>query len=84
MRYSTDSGAYSAICSTELSATSTAHSSACPPARSFHSSTIAMQRASPTMITPDRNAGRSGRHAHARPVMRAGPSTQLSKKLILK
>ena len=39
---------------TELSATSTAAASRSPQARSFQMMTMAMQRASPTMISPVR------------------------------
>ena len=40
--------------------------------------TIAMQRASPTMIRPVRYSGRSGRNSQARANISAGPSTQFS------
>ena len=45
------------IWNTEFIATSTAASSRLPSARSFQMSTIAMQRASPTMISPVRSSG---------------------------
>ena len=62
---------------TEFNATSTAAASRSPQARSFQMMTMAMQRASPTMIRPVRNAGRSGRKIQARANMRAGPMSQL-------
>ena len=40
--------------------------------------TIAMQRASPTMIRPVRYSGRSGSSSHARVNISAGPTTQFS------
>jgi hypothetical protein len=43
--------------------------------------TIAMQRASPTMIRPVRYSGRSGSISHARANISAGPSTQFSTRL---
>jgi hypothetical protein len=45
------------IWKTELSATSAAQSSLSPPASMFQMSTMAMQRASPTMISPVRYSG---------------------------
>ncbi|CAM5273021.1 hypothetical protein SDIAM26S_00952 [Streptomyces diastaticus subsp. diastaticus] len=39
--------------------------------------TMAMQRARPTMISPVRYSGRSGRKIHARANMTAGPRIQL-------
>lgn len=63
----TDIGAYRAICSIELMATRIAQYSASPPARPFHMSTMAMQRARPTRIRPMRSSGLSGRKAHAKP-----------------
>ncbi len=44
----------------------------------FQISTMAMQRASPTMISPVRYSGRSGRKTQARTNMMAGPMTQFS------
>ena len=41
--------------------------------------TIAMHRASPTMMSPVRYSGRSGRKIHARANISAGPRTQLSR-----
>ena len=38
--------------------------------------TIAMHRASPTMINPVRNSGRSGKKIHANANMNAGPRIQ--------
>src|SRR5690625_6883752 len=57
-------------------ATSTAAASRSPQARSFQIKTIAMQRARPTMISPVRNSGRSGRKVQARVNMNAGPTIQ--------
>ena len=62
---------------TELIATSTAAASRSPQARSFQMITIAMHRARPTMISPVRYSGRSGRNSHARANISAGPTTQL-------
>ena len=59
-------------------ATSTAAASRSPQARSFQINTMAMQRASPTMISPVRYSGRSGRKIQARTNMNAGASTQFS------
>ena len=63
---------------TELMATRTAVASRSPQDKSLHTSTMAMQRARPTMIRPVRRAGSSGRKIHASANMNAGPSTQLS------
>ena len=49
-----------------------------PQARSVQISTIAMQRASPTRITPVRYAGWSGSSSQASANITAGPITQLS------
>ena len=57
---------------TELSATRTAAASRSPQARSFQISTIAMQRARPTMIRPVRYSGRSGRNSQASANISAG------------
>jgi hypothetical protein len=62
---------------TELIATSTAAASRSPQARSFQMRTIAMQRAKPTMISPVRYSGRSGRNSHASANMNAGAANQL-------
>ena len=62
----------------ELIATSTAVASRSPQARSFQITTIAMQRASPTMMSPVRYSGRSGRNSQARANMTAGPRIQFS------
>ena len=59
-------------------ATSTAASSRLPQARSFQMSTMAMQRARPTMMSPVRYSGRSGSISHARVNITAGPTSQLS------
>ena len=40
--------------------------------------TMAMQRASPTMMSPVRYSGRSGRNAQARTNISTGPTSQLS------
>lgn len=63
---------------TELIATSTAAASLSPHARSFQITTMAMHRARPTMISPVRYSGRSGRNAHARANISAGPTSQFS------
>jgi len=60
-----------------LSATRIAAASRSPQARSFQISTIAMQRARPTMISPVRYSGRSGSSSQASVNISAGPSTQL-------
>ena len=44
----------------------------------FQMRTMAMQRASPTIINPVRYSGWSGRSTQARTNMSAGPMTQLS------
>ena len=62
---------------TELMATRTAAASRSPHARSFQMNTIAMHRASPTMISPVRYSGRSGRKIQASVNMNAGPTSQL-------
>ena len=49
----------------ELSATSTGAASRSPQARSFQMMTMAMQRASPTMISPVRYSGRSANSSQA-------------------
>ena len=59
-------------------ATSTAVASRSPHARSFQITTIAMQRARPTMISPVRYSGRSGRKIHASANITAGPTSQFS------
>lgn len=59
-----------------LSATSPAAYSALPRARSFHTSTIAMQRANPTMMRPIMYSGRSCRKTAARMNMSTGPTIQ--------
>jgi len=59
-----------------LKATSPAAYSALPPARSFHTSTMAMQRASPTRISPIMNSGWSRRKIAASANMSTGPMTQ--------
>ena len=43
--------------------------------------TMAMQRASPTMIRPVRYSGRSGSRSQARVNISAGPTSQLSTRL---
>ena len=58
-------------------ATRIAAASLSPPARSFQISTMAMQRARPTMISPVRYSGRSGSSSQASANINAGPSTQL-------
>ena len=63
---------------TELIATSTAVASRSPQARSFQITTMAMHRARPTMMSPVRYSGRSGRSSQARANMIAGPASQLS------
>lgn len=63
---------------TELRATSTAAASRSPQARSFQMMTMAMQRASPTMIRPVRYSGRSGRKVQASANITAGPTIQLT------
>jgi hypothetical protein len=55
--------------------TSTAARSVSPPASSFQTSTIAMQRARPTTITPVRYAGWSAKNSHASVNISAGPTT---------
>jgi hypothetical protein len=60
-----------------LTATRTAAASRSPQARSFQISTMAMQRARPTMISPVRYSGRSGRNTQASTNMSAGATTQL-------
>lgn len=40
---------------------------------------MAMQRATPTMMSPSRSSGRSGRKAHASPSMSKGETIQLMK-----
>ncbi len=57
-------------------ATRTAAASGSPQARSFQISTIAMHRASPTMISPVRYSGRSGSSSQARANISAGPTSQ--------
>jgi hypothetical protein len=49
-----------------------------PQARSFQISTIAIQRARPTMIRPVRYSGRSGSISQARANISAGPTSQFS------
>ena len=66
------------IWKTELIATSTAAASRSPQASSFQISTIAMQRASPTMISPVRYSGRSGSSSQARVNISAGPTIQFN------
>jgi hypothetical protein len=61
-----------------LIATSTAVASRSPQARSFQITTIAMHRASPTMMSPVRYSGRSGRNNQARANITAGPASQFS------
>src|SRR5665648_559838 len=63
---------------TELIATRTAAASRSPPDRSFQISTMAMQRASPTMISPVRWAGWSGSSSQARANISAGPTIQFN------
>ena len=75
---SSENGAYSTIWSKLFKTTSTAQYSPFPFASAFHTMTIAMQRASPTMMTPVRYVGRSGSAAHASPSMRNGATSQLS------
>ena len=58
--------------------TSTAAASRSPQARSFQISTMAMHRARPTMISPVRYSGWSGRNAQARANISAGPMIQFS------
>lgn len=41
--------------------------------------TMAMQRATPTMMSPSRSSGRSGKNAHASPSMSRGETIQLIK-----
>ena len=65
----------------ELRATRTAAASRSPQARSFQMITMAMQRASPTMIRPVRYSGRSGRKVHASANISAGPTIQLRTRL---
>jgi hypothetical protein len=62
----------------ELIATSTAVALRSPQARSFQITTIAMQRARPTMMSPVRYSGRSGRNSQVRANMTAGPTSQFS------
>ncbi len=59
-------------------ATRTAAASRSPQDRSFQISTIAMHLASPTMIRPVRNCGRSGSSNHASANIAAGPTIQFS------
>ena len=66
------------IWKSELTATRTAASSRLPQARSFQMRTMAMQRASPTMIKPVRSSGRSARNTQARVNMSSGPISQFS------
>ena len=63
---------------TEFSATRTAAASRSPQARSFQMMTIAMHRASPTMMRPVRYSGRSGSNNHARANINAGPRIQFN------
>ena len=65
-----------AIWNTELIATSTRRARGCRSARSFQIRTMAMHRASPTMIRPVRSSGRSARNTQARVNMSSGPTTQ--------
>ena len=62
---------------TELTATRTAVNSLSPQDSSDHTRTIAMHRARPTMISPVRSSGSSGKHTQARMNINAGPTTQL-------
>ena len=66
------------IWNTEFTATSTTASSRSPQAKSFQTSTMAMHRARPTMISPVRYAGRSGSMSQAKVNIRAGPMTQFN------
>jgi hypothetical protein len=61
---------------TELTATSTAVASRSAHDRSDQTSTMAIQRASPTMTSPVRSSGWSGRKIQARANMSNGPTTQ--------
>ncbi|SIK52100.1 Uncharacterised protein [Mycobacteroides abscessus subsp. abscessus] len=63
---------------TEFSATSTAAASRSPQARSFQMMTMAIHRASPTMINPVRYSGRSGSISQANANIKAGPNTQFN------
>src|SRR3990172_7383826 len=47
-----------------------------PHAMSFQTRTMAIHRASPTLITPVRKAGSSGSSSHARTNISSGPTTQ--------
>jgi hypothetical protein len=62
---------------TEFTATSTAVVSRSPHASSDQMSTMAMQRARPTMTSPVRSSGWSGRNSQARANITAGPTSQL-------
>ncbi len=60
----------------ELKATRPAQYSVSPLARSFHTMTMAMQRARPIMISPIMYSGMSRRNVMARTNMRIGPTIQ--------
>ena len=62
----------------EFNATRTAAASRSPQARSFQMMTMAMQRASPTMISPVRYSGRSASSRQASVNITAGPISQFS------
>ncbi len=62
----------------EFSATRTAAASRSPQARSFQMTTIAMQRARPTMINQSGTRGRSGSVNHANANINAGPKAQFN------
>ena len=59
-----------------LNATSPAANSESPLARSFHTSTIAMQRANPTNMTPTIISGLSGSRIIAKINITKGPTIQ--------
>src|SRR3989304_2622123 len=67
---------YRSIWKMLLSPTRRAAYSVCPPAIAFHTRTIAMHRARPTMMSPTRYSGRSGRKIHASANIRNGPRSQ--------
>src|SRR5699024_4227970 len=63
---------------TELMATKTAVASRSPQDKSLQIRTIAIQRAKPTIISPVRNSGSSGKKVQAKRNMNAGPTTQFN------
>jgi len=60
----------------ELKATSPAQYSRSPPARSFHTMTMAMHRAKPMRMSPTMYSWRPERNVTARANISTGPMTQ--------